>query len=364
MFRKLFRIRPKKFLGIDIGTSYIKVVELRRKGSGARLENYGELGILYPKKKPFRIFEKDTLLLSDQDVAVVIQKICQEAGVQTKEVNFSIPDFATFFTTFKIPEMTKDEIPEAIQHEARPYIPLPFSEITLDWVVIEGEPGRTPLKVLVAAIPNDVIRQYEEIARIARLNLKTLEPEVFALARSLKPLWTKKNGDNNKVFALIDIGARSTTFNILEQGVLKLSHSFSIGSNELTEMLARALNISSVEADDLKAKKGIAPAVGSEKDDNVRELLLPLVDNMISETKKIFRTFFQNEGKEVEKIVLAGGIAFLPGLKDYFAQELQRETLIADPFSGISYPSALAETLKNSGPSFAVAVGLALKGFE
>lgn len=363
MFKNIFKFRPKKFLGIDIGTSYIKIVEISRKGKNFKLENYGELGILYPRGKPFRVFEQDTLLLSNQDIAQTIQIICQEAKIQTKDVIFSIPDFSSFFTTFKLPEMTEEEIPQAIRYEVRPYIPLPLSEISIDWLITEGEVGRTPLKVLVVAIPNDIISQYQEIANISKLNLKTLEPEVFALIRSLSFLI---RGDDKKITALVDIGARTTTCSILEQEILKISHSFNIGSNELTEILARSLNIDYNKAEELKRKHGLilgGSAFGKTRQ-TIREILLPLVDAILDETKKIFRNFYQTEGKEIEKIILAGGLALLPGLKEYFYNEIKKEIVIANPFLNLSCPPILAEILQKSGPSYAVAVGLALKGLE
>ena len=371
MFRNIFRSRPKKFLGIDIGTLYIKIVELKREGKKIVLENYGELGISYPEERLFRAFQKDTLLLSNQDIAKVIQSICQEAKIQTKEVNFSIPDFSSFFTTFKLPAMDREEINEAIKYEVRPYVPLPLSEITLDWLITEGEIGKTPLKILVVAIPNDLINQYQEIARILKLDLKSLEPEVFSMVRSLKPLIGNENlasadKGGKKIVTLVDIGARSTTYSILEQGILKISHSFNVGSNELTETLAKSLNIDYNKAEELKRKQGLvlekSGFEGSQQD--VREILLPFIDTIINEAKKIFRNFYQNEGKEIDRIILAGGLALLPGLKEYFATELVKEVIIANPFLNVSYPPILEETLKECGPSYVAAVGLALKGFE
>lgn len=361
MFKNIFKFksRPEKFLGIDIGTSFIKIVEISQKGNGLKLENYGELGLSYDEgEKTFRTFQQDTVLLSNHDIAISIQLICQEAKIFTKDVNFSIPDFSSFFTVLKLPIMTKEEIPEAIKYEVRPYIPLPLSEITLDWLITDGEIGRTPIKILVVAIPNGVIGQYQEIAQMSKLNLHSLEPEVFALARSLKPLIA----DSKKIVALLDIGARSTTCNIFEQGVLKISHSFNIGSNELTATLAKSLNIDYNEAEELKKTHWLISAEGSNV--IIRNILMPLIDAIVNETKKVFRNFFQQEGKEVEKIILGGGLALLPDLTEYFSSEIQKEVVIADPFLNISYPPTLTDILKKSGPSYAVAVGLALRAFE
>ncbi len=350
------KILPKKFLGIDVGTSFIKIVELGRKGERLNLENYGELGLPHPKNRSFVSYEKNGLNLSNQDIARAIQLICQEANIQTKEVNFSIPDFSSFFTVLKLPQMTKDEIPEAIRYEVRPYIPLPHSEITLDWMIIEGETGKTNLRILAVAIPNDTINQFQEVAKLINLKLTALEPEAFALMRALK------SSGEKKITAFIDIGAKTTNCSILEQGVLKISHSFNLGSNELTEVLARSLNIDYNKAEELKKQKGI---IGTDQEGKeIKKILLPLIDGIIIEIKKIFRDFYQSEGKEIEKIILSGGIAFLPGFGEYFCNELRKELTIANPFLPLSYPPVLSQTLQLIGPAYSVGVGLAMKGFE
>jgi len=353
----------RRFLGVDIGTVNLKIVEVAS-GKNPVLSNYGELGILYPEEKSFRIFEKDTLLLSDFDLAKAIQLICDEAKVQTREAIFSIPDFSSFFTTIELPTMSKEEVPQAIRYEVRPYVPVPLSEIILDWVVTQGQVGKTPLKILVVAIPNTIIKQYKEIARISHLNLRVVEPEVFALARSLRFLI--RANSSQKAVALIDIGARSTTCSILDDEVLKISNSFNIGSILLTEALARSLNIDYNKAEEVQISQGLA--LGDDgvtnKNIDVSQALIPLVNEMIEEIKKSARSFFQTEGKDIDKIVLAGGATFLPGLKEYFYKEFKKEVVVGNPFVNFSFNPILKETLFKLGPSYAIAVGLALKGFE
>jgi type IV pilus assembly protein PilM len=212
---------------------------------------------------------------------------------------------------------------------------------------------------LVVAVLNDVIAQYQKIAGLSGLKVKILEPETFALARS-----SVKKEDAKKTIGLLDIGARSTTCNILGQGALKISYSFNMGSNELTQILAKSLNIEYNKAETVKRKKGLILEGDNVGGKNVKEILLPIVDSIISEIKKTFRDFYTNEGKEIEKIILGGGMALMPGLKDYLAGELQKEVEIANPFWNVAYPPLLEEILKKKGPSYAIAVGLALKGFE
>lgn len=349
-FQFKFKKTPRSFLGIDIGTSAIKLLELGRRGKGIQLDNYGEI------KTPS--VRRDVLLLSNQQMARAIKAILREAGMQSRAVNFSIPDFSSFFTSFELPPMSAKELESAVRFEARSYIPLPLSEITLDWQVVEGQvlnKTKNPLKILVAAIPNAVISQYQEIASVCGLEIKALEAEVFALSRSLA-----KN--EAKITAIIDIGARSTTCNIFEKENLKISHSFNVSGNELTEILSRSLKVDYEKAEELKKKAGLFGFEDEAKD--VKAVLLPLIDSIVAEMKKTFKNFHQQESREVEKLILAGGSALMPGLKEYFFQEFAKEIEIANPFKGILFPPILSDTLKEMGPSYAIAVGLALKGLE
>jgi len=246
----------KSFVGVDIGTSAIRIVELSKKKGKIQLDNYGEVQSTIFEKRPFRIFYKNNVSLSNEQIAKAINSIIKETEIETKEVNFGIPDFASFFTSFKIPVMAEEEIPQAVQYEVRPYVPVPISEVTLDWIVIEGQPSSTPLKVLVVAIPNDVIAQYKEIAQMAQLELRSLESEIFALARATRN-YSEEKEDAQKIIALLDIGARSTTCSVIDKGVLKTSHSFPIGGNELTEVVAKSLNIDYNKGENMKIEKGL-----------------------------------------------------------------------------------------------------------
>jgi len=357
--KDFFSFGTKTYLGIDIGTSAIRVVEVSKKKNTIQLSNYGEVQNTAFKKRPFRIFYKNTISLSNKEIAEAIRSILEEAVIGTKQVSFAIPDFASFFTSFEIPTMDEDEIPQAIQYEVRPYVPMPINEVTLDWAIIGGQASSTPLKVLVVAIPNDTIAQYQEIAQMAELELKTLESEVFALARAARSYLSNKD-DAKKVLGLLDIGARSTTCSILDAGVLKSSHSFQIGGNELTEIVAKALNIEYNRGEELKIEKGLISNTNKE----TRNILIPLVDSILEEAKETFRDFFVKDGKEVEKVIIAGGVALLPGLKEYFSAGLEKPVLILNPFLNLSYPKVLALTLQKMAPSYSIAVGLALSGLE
>jgi type IV pilus assembly protein PilM len=358
------RLIPKKFLGIDIGTSSIKVVEISRWGERRKLENYGEVSAEILYEKPFRTFEKSTLLLSAQDVSRAIKGIAEEIKIKTKKCIISIPDFSSFFTNFELPPMTKEEFDQAIRYEARQHIPLPLAEVTLDWQILKGElsdPNKSKLKILLVAVPNEIINQYKEIATLSQLELVAMEAEVFGLSRSLI------GEDDKGVVSIIDIGAQSTTCSIIDKKILKTSHSFDVGGNELTDRVSKALTIDHNIASDFKKKYGVLDreSLGLTVQKNVKDVLLPLIDIIIREAEKIFINFQQTEGKEVQKIIIAGGTALTPGLKEYFQNYFKKaEVEIANPFSNIFCPPILEKTLKEMGPAYAIAVGMALRGLE
>lgn len=354
----------KKFLGIDVGTSAIKVVELSERGERKRLENYGEIQAKVLYEKPFRTFEKSTLLLSDQDIARAIGAILEEAKIRTKDCVFSIPDFSSFFTTFDLPPMTQEELPQAVRYEARQHVPLPLGEVALDWQVIEGEADhnqkKSKLQVLLVAVPNEVINQYKEIAKICGLHLLALEAEVFGLIRALVP------HSNRETVGLIDIGAQSTTCSIVEKRILKESHSFDLAGNELTDRIAKSLSVDYSTAKSFKEKYGLEDsplpyAQNIPYPRTIKEVIQPLIDTILREVDRIVRG---SPTKEVQKFILAGGEALIPGLKEYFLAYLKKEIEIANPFSNIFYPPILEKTLKAMGPSYSIAVGMALRGLE
>ena len=356
------------FLGIDIGTSALKIAELSRAGERLKLENYGEMKAPSFYEKPFRTFEKTTLLLSSQDVANAIRGIMEEAQIKTSRVAFSIPDFSTFFTAFELPAMTQEEVAQAVEYEARQHVPLPLLDITLDWQITAGRPATdkqkgTPLKILLVAVPNEVVNQYQQIASAAGLKLDAIEAEVFSFARASASY-------EKGVVVLVDIGAQSATVSIVEKGMVKLSHSFDMAGAEFTRRLAQSFHMEYEEAEKIKRQQGLEHSLvageqtAQEAQPSVKLILGPIIDLIIVEIEKISRAFKQEEGKDAEKIILAGGSALLPGLAEYIGYQVKEEIIISNPFESLVYPPILERHLKAMGPAWAVAIGVAKRGLE
>ena len=365
----LFGSSSKNCLGIDIGTSSIKIIELSRRGETTKLEKYGEIFSEAIFERPFRTFEKDTLFLSGREISKAIIGVLKEAKIFERKAVFSIPDFSSFFTTFDLPSMTDEEIPQAVRFEARHHIPLPLSEVTLDWSIIKRETidrKRVRLKILLVAVPNEIINQYQQIALFSNLKLVALEAEVFGLIRAVIR-------DEEKTILLLDTGAQSSNLSLLDQSILKSSYSFDVSANEMIQIIAKTFNVDFQTAEDLVKLYGIMPIEKIDKEfkipasaspQKIKEALTPFADLMVLEINRISQSYFQSEQREVSKIIVAGGMALLPGLKEYFESNIQKEVEIANPFSEIIYPPILEQTLRELGPSYAVAVGMAFRGLE
>ncbi|MBZ9572841.1 type IV pilus assembly protein PilM [Patescibacteria group bacterium] len=346
------RIFSKRCLGIDIGASSIKVVELSTSLGKKKLENYAEFQLPF-QNSPLSLFRRKGLILLSDEVAEILECLLRRAKIKKKKVALSLPDFSTLFTTFDLPPMTEAEIPQAVEFEARHHIPLPLSEVTFDWQVIEKEkvlPG-IKLKILLVAIPNRVLESYQRMATLSRLEVEGMEAEVFGLIRSSIPKTLHK-----KPVCLVDIGWESTTVSISQAKTLRLSHSFDISGKSFTQALSETLEIGWEEAENLKREHGLDP----EKKE-IFDTLAQKASEIAREIDGVCQSFHQTEGKKVEDVILAGGMVSLFGLKEYLSVQLKKNIQITDPFSQVSFPSILKPRLQNLGLSFGVALGVALR---
>ncbi|TFB07952.1 type IV pilus assembly protein PilM [Candidatus Atribacteria bacterium MT.SAG.1] len=347
----------KSCIGIDVGTFSIKIVEVSRIGQKTKIENYIRFQVPSKEDSLFKIFGDESFLLLSDRVSEIIKGLLKKAKIRGKDVFLSIPDFSTFFTSFELPSMPMSELPKAIEFEARHHIPLPLSKVTFDWELLKDQKdfgGIKKHRILLVAVSNDVIKQYQKLAILCDLNLKGLEAEIFASIRSSIELIESKNP-----VCLVDIGYTSTTINIVKNKLLERSYSFDISSNNLNQALVNSLKVTWQEAERMKQDFGLNPNKPS-----IFHALRPRIDIIFKEIENICHSFYQSSGEKVENIIFVGGAACIPGLKEYFKVFLRKEIKISSPFrnSNVSYPSLLEDRLDEIGPSFAIALGLALRG--
>lgn len=350
----MFQLFGKKYLGVDIGTSAIRVVEI---SSSKKLENYGEISFK-DFGRPFIASENNALILGEDDIARALTALLNEAQIKSREAYFSLADFATFFTTFSMPMLKPKEMEQAVKYEAKKYIPIPLDNVFLDWQIIEEikdpkAPQLGQYKILAIAITREIVDQYQRVAAKAGIKLIGFEPEVFPLARAIL------RGDKS-VACLMDVGTKSTTVSIVENGLIKDSHSLSFSASTFNAKACKDLNLDVSQVEALKEEQGVA--------DNSRLLqsTQPLLNVFAGEASRLLKDYQRTSGKGVQRVLLAGGMSQMPGFKDFITKNFQTELGVdyAYAFNGVKYPKSLEEVLKKLSPQFSIAVGLAMKAAE
>ena len=364
----LFKKKPCSFLGIDIGTTGIRMVQLGLNGKEITLENYAYtetkeyMEILDSGKRTADVKMSDTEILKD------LLKIMTNAEITAIKTAISIPISSAFSSVMVLPDISEGEISKVVNYEARQHIPLPLSEVVFDWSIINKKPEKekpddkseekkegNKINILLVAIPKEVTKEYADIIKRTNLKLVAIETESFSLARSLV-----KN--NEEVSMIVDIGNKTTSIIIVENDSVSESHSVpGAGGEEITKMISHGFNVDFNRAEDLKRDVGLTFNGPRKK---VSEITLPIVNIIISEIKKVNDSYFNKNKREIKKIIISGSSAKLPGLIDYFSKELKPTIEIADPWRDIAHNKILSKELKRISTSFSVAVGLALRGFE
>lgn len=338
------------FVGIDIGSEAAKVVQLKKEQERAILETYGEL-------KTVRYFKRAAgagggfLRFLDQDIADMLKDLLTESNVTTDQAVLGIPAVSSFITVIDLPLMSRDEIKAAIPFEAKRYVPIPAAEVVMDWEIIEEDEAAKRTKVLLVVVPNEIINKYKRIAELTKLNIKAIEIESFALVRSLVGL-------ERGVVGIINLGAQSTTVTVADNRVMRLQSNISRGSREVSTILARSLSIEEERAEVIKKEVGLST---KPEEKEIADIITPIVDALFSEMERVFAVYNRTNIRKVERVILSGGGASMAGLVDYVSKKIGLETTLANPFSFTVYPAFMQPVLKDLGPGFGVAVGLALR---
>lgn len=344
-------------LGLDIGTTSMKVVEVGRGVKGPKILNYGVLESRGSVARANTAFQTSTLKLFERDAGQFLKMLIQKMRPGTQTVSASLPLFSAFTTVIPFPAMAQEELAKAVAFQAKQVIPQPLSEVALDWSKVgeyEDEKGFKYFQVLVISVPQVEIRKYQEICKEAGLTLQSLEVESVSLARMLI------SSDPTPTL-LVDIGSRSTGVIIAEQGNIKYSAQTDFAGASLTQALSSSLAINPLRAEELKKERGI---IGTGPNYELSTIMMPFLDAIISEVKRAdysYHAQFQTAPK-VERAILTGGGANLLGIQKYFEDQLGIPTVKAAPFLRFEYAPILEPIVPELNPLFSVALGLTLRG--
>ncbi len=337
------------FLGIDIGDSSLKMVELRKKNKQIYLSNYAFSENI--SEVNFTKVEDFVYLAS------AINKVKNDAGIKSKKATVSLPTFSVFSSIININNFDKKNLAKTVSEEAKKVIPLPLEEMTIDWRVIPDANGKVPtkgnLRVFLTGSPKKLVRRYVDIFKAAKLSLVSLETETFSLVRALV-------GNDKSTVMIVEIGANSTDLSIVKESIPVLNRSLAVCSSTITKALSEKMGLNFAQAEQFKID-----LAASLRDDEKHETLPPLVaetiEPILTEIKYMLDFFYSQNGQGVEKIVLSGGGALLLGLTDYLSEKLNVKVIVGDPWARIRYPEELKPVLAEVGPRLAVAIGLAMR---
>lgn len=337
-------------LGVDIGSSSIKIVQIRDVKGVPTLETYGELQL-----GPYEGVDlgRGTHLPPLKIVEALID-ILREAGASAKDVAFSLSYNSSFTTTLKVPTIDQEQLGAMIPIEARKYIPVSLMKVDLDWSPIAINTEEKTTSVLVSAIYQEAKEKYIGIMSGSGLKITMSEIEIFSMIRSVM-----SSGDD--VVAILDFGASSTRMCIVKKGVVVKTHSILLSGIEISTALSKELAIEFKNAEELKRGVGIH---GTESDSRIQKTIISTLERGLREIHTVIKRYEESENSTVQKMVLCGSGALLKGLDVYIQDMFSRPTSLANPFTKIAYPVFLEDTLTHSGPTFAGAVGVALRVFQ
>ena len=349
-FKNLFK-SEQSVLGVDIGSSSIKIVQLRKEKERAILETYGEVAT-----GPYGGMEiGQPVKLNAEKTAEAIRDVLKEAGAKATVARVAIPLNSSFVKVIQLPVSAEGDLENVITIEARRHVPVPISEVSLDWWVMpktekEKEENNKTMEVILVAIHNDVINTYKDIIAKSGLVAAAYEMEPFGMIRAAI-------GRGSSTIAVIDFGASSTKMAILDYGVMRESHFINKGSHDLTRALSQSMGIDLARAEEIKREVGLSDLPEHKE---IMEVMQPILSYIFHEANASLKNFQSKYKRSVSKIVFTGGGGLLKGIVPFGVKEFTIEVELADPFSKTEHPVFLSTVLKEIGLSFSVASGLAL----
>jgi type IV pilus assembly protein PilM len=365
-FKNFFAKSDTNVIGIDIGSSSVKVVQLAKVKGRAVLKTYGSLAL-----GPYAgLTIGQSTNMSPDRIGEAIKDLLKEANVTSVNAGVSIPLRSSLVTLIEMPALPEAKLREMIPIEARKFIPVPISEVALDWWIVPHEEDKSfdfdieakekniqkqdKTEVLLVSIHNEVLQGYNSIVQAAGLHATFFEIEMFAAIRSLV--------DREIAPVMVfDMGASSTKIYIAERGIIKESHIINKGSQDITISISKGLQVTIEKAEKIKRNLG----EGSPADQKqVYDIISLTLDYIFGEAGGLMVAYQKKHNKSISKVYLTGGGVAMKGFFETARSKFETEVVLGNPFSKVDAPVFLADLLKQTGLDFAIAVGIALRKLQ
>jgi type IV pilus assembly protein PilM len=341
-------------LGVDISSSSVKLLELSKSGSQYKIESYAVASL-----PPNAVVEKN--IAEVEAVAETLRAVYGRAKSRLKAAAVAVAGSAVITKKIEMPAgLTDDALETQITLEADQYIPYPLDEVALDFEV-QGPSARSPeqVEVLLAACRREHVDSRVDSLSMADLVTKVVDVEAYAMERAFQLIADQIGANAQSVVAIVDIGATMTTLSVLVGGKTVYTREQIFGGRQLTEEIQRRYGLSLDEA-------GLAKKQGGLPDDYDAEVLEPFKDAVVQQITRSLQFFYSSsQYNDVDHILLAGGVAAMPGLIELVQERLGNTTSVANPFARMAVASRVdAAALSNDAPALMVACGLAMRSFD
>jgi len=347
-------------LGLDISSTSVKLLELSKSGNDYRVESYGVEPL--PENA---VVEKN---ISDVDgVGEAIRRLIERSKTKVKFAAVAVAGSAVITKTIEMnAELSEDEMENQLQVEADQYIPYPLEEVALDFEVQGPSPrNEEQVEVLIAACRRENVEMREAALELGGLKAKVVDIEAHCMQRTFEMIRNQffeideDDEDDDKVIAVVDVGATMTTLSVLTNSGAPYTREQLFGGKQLTEEIQRRYSLSVEEA-------GLAKKQGGLPDDYETEVLQPFKEAVVQQVTRSLQFFYSSSAyDDVDHIILAGGTSSIDGLSDMVAAKLGTPCTIANPFGNMTLSSRVNEAnLAADAPALMIACGLALRSFE
>jgi len=350
----LFNKKSVAVLGLDISSTSVKLLELSAAGNRYRVESYAVAALPANAVVEKNINEID-------GVSDVVRRVVEQAKTKLKTVAVAVSGSAVITKIIEMDgTLSEDQMESQIALEADQYIPYPLDEVAIDFEVqnpLENNPER--VEVLLAACRRENVDLRVETLRQAGLTAKVVDVEAYAMERAFSLIKDNVEHDEQATVAIVDIGATMTTLSVLSGGGTIYTREQLFGGKQLTEEIQRRYGLSADEAVVAKKQGGLP-------DDYEPEVLDPFKETVVQQITRSLQFFFSSsQFNDVDHIVLAGGVASMPGLAALVQEKLGTPTSVANPFANMTVASRVnAAALSNDAPALMIACGLALRSFD
>jgi type IV pilus assembly protein PilM len=344
--------KPKAVVGLDIGSSAVKAVELKPAGKGFRVGAFAIEPV-----PPDSIV--DGAIIDGGAVADAIRRLFERKAFKTKEVAASLSGNAVIVKKISLPVMTEAELGESIYWEAEQYIPFDIQDVNLDYQILDpgtGPDSKGTMDVLLVAAKKEKIADYTNVISQAGRVPVVVDVDAFALQNAYEVNYGPQPG---AIVVLLNAGASAININILSGDQSLFTRDISIGGNAYTEAVQKELGLPFDRAE--QAKKGHSETVAF---DEVRPVLHAMTENVLLEIQKTFDFFKATAASDrIDRILLSGGACAVDGFAQALEERFKAPVEMFDPFKKIAFdaPKLGVAQAEQVVPTAAVAVGLALR---